>query len=383
MMVRVVDREALERLTVRSIVLYLATHGWVRRNASSVWSLNVDADEFEVLPPASNQVPGYAGRVAELLSVLSAVESRSELEILQDLVQTRYDVQRYRVDYDGPAGTAPLGDAARAMKSAQSALLAAASSLELPDRPVLPTRSPALAAEVSQRALAGPTADGSFVFSVWVPVPPRLVPPADQVLFSDSATNEPFERRATLRLMDSFRAVSEAVGDYTNGLGDISAFMERIDRGVTATFCEAVAGIVADSRIGLETGFSWAIDRPVLRPSPPILLPRGSDEILTEAAREMRDAAEEENVAIVGNVVRLHREIELGPGEITVAGVLADDPTEKLRRVALSVSEDEYELAMRAHREFFEVRVAGELFRRGNRSYLRNPREFSVRPSDD
>lgn len=81
---------------------------------------------------------------------------------------------------------------------------------------------------------------------------------------------------------------------------------------MTANLCEAISGFT--SREGGETkiDFSWALSRPV-EPTVPIRVDRDQVVVLREAAQELRAAEPEENVTVVGAVVRLHREGSLAP----------------------------------------------------------------------
>jgi hypothetical protein len=381
MRVRVADGAALQSVPSRNLRIYLASRGWERREVqgqATVWTFGEGAEQYEVVPPSTDSVPDFANRLAEILRALAALEDRSELDILRELSQVRYDVQHYRTNYDGPEGTAPLGDAAAAMKAAQSMLVAAATSLALPGRAVLPSRSPAEAFALGKRALTGPTSEGSFLLSVWVPVPPRLTAEEDLVLFD--ATGEPYERAVTRRLHESMVALEEAVKDAQNIDAGIAAFVDRVDRGVNANLCEGVAAALGESRAGLETRFSWALDRPVRVENPVVHFEPSDQVVLQEAAREMRELVPEEEVLVQGNVVRLHRDSEQGAGDMTVAGILVGDVDDRLRKVTVGLAAQDYEIAIRAHREFEQVEVVGELYRRGTRTYLRNPRNFSARP---
>ncbi|MGH8546565.1 MAG: hypothetical protein ACREX3_23700 [Gammaproteobacteria bacterium] len=382
MKVRVADPVALERVQARTLRIYLASHGWQRSGDGFglPWTYGEGSYQYEVLPPSSEQVPDFSSRVSETLRVLAVVEDRSELEVLRDLFQSRYDIQQHKLDFDGPLGTAPLADASLALRAAQSALVAAAASLRYPDRQIYPIRPEAEVTNLSQSALAGPISEGSFQFTVWTPVPPRLVPEEDLVLFE--IEDEPFERAATFRLYTAMSALREAVSRVEQENLGIEAFTDRLGEGVTAALCEAVSNIMNESRIGLETSFSWSLDRPLRLDANAVRFPRGSRPILEEAARSIRNLIPEEEVLIVGNVVRLFRTTEEGDGEVTIAGTFSGDVEERFRRVTMSLPSEDYESAIRAHDDFNLVQVVGELYRRGNRQHLRNPRNFTRLATD-
>jgi hypothetical protein len=127
--------------------------------------------------------------------------------------------------------------------------------------------------------------------------------------------------------------------------------------------------------------FAWALDRPLVGIAPVVAFDTDSIPMLREAARELRARLPEDDVRIRGNVVRLHREGQLGPGEVTIAGIVAGDPVEKLRKVSVILGEDDYAQAITAHEQFLDVEVVGSLIQRGTRTNLSDARGFSVRPS--
>jgi hypothetical protein len=228
-----------------------------------------------------------------------------------------------------------------------------------------------------ERVLAGPTTEGSYVISVWVPVPPRLTQEEDAVLLDDPS--EPFERVATKHLNRAVRAARDAAQDAQYTDTGLDAFVNRAPDGISANLCEALASLGGEYDQPFDVRFSWALDRPVRDLLTQVEFDADSIPILREAAREMRGRLPEDEVRIRGNVVRLHSENLLGPGDVTIAGIVVGDATEKLRRVSVNLAEPDYQRAIAAHAEFNEVEVVGSLIQRGTRSYLREPHGLELR----
>jgi hypothetical protein len=220
------------------------------------------------------------------------------------------------------------------------------------------------------KVLAGPTSEGSYVISIWVPIPPRLTPDEDAILFD--VPDEPFERVATRHLNRSLVAVQTAVREVVESDIGLDAFLNRAPDGLSANLCEAIADMAGEDSTSFDVRFSWALDRPVRGLPPTIPFHADTVPVLREAARELRARVPEEAVRIRGNVVRLHREGLLGPGDVTIAGLIVDDPLEKLRRVSVNLSEPDYQLAINAHETFSEVEISGSFLQRGTRSYLQD-----------
>ncbi len=381
MRVQVIDEQALASPAPRSIRLYLRMHNWQRQTETSatpdVWTLLTEDGMYEIIAPSSRQVRDYSQRVAELLRTLAITEGRSELDLLRDLTAVPFDIQYVHTHFSSFPGAAPLHDVADAFNAAQAMLSASTASLEEP-RLVLPPRRPRLTTDLMQKVLAGPTSEGSYVISIWVPVPPRLTQDEDLVLFDDSS--EPFERRATKHLNQSLLAARAAASEALDTDAGIDAFVTRETSGISANLCEALVSLSGKEAVGFDVRFAWSLDRPVAGIVPRISFNEESIPVLREAARELREKLPEDEVRLRGNVVRLHREGQLGHGEVTIAGSLVGDPLGKLRRVSLDLAQSDYGTAIQAHRSFADVEVVGSLIQRGTRTYLTNTRDFVELP---
>lgn len=385
MKVRVVDDEALGSLRPRDIRLYLRIHGWTRvpRLSKSrtdaepdVWSLPSDGGSYEIIAPSSRSSRDFTSRAAELLRTLSIAEQRSELDILRDFSTLSFDIQYFRTINSGPPGTAPLRDAVESFAAAQVLVSASTASMEVP-RLVLPPRRPPRTSEFMKRVLAGPTLEGSYIISVWVPIPPRLTQEEDAVLFDDPS--EPFERSATRHLHRALAAARAASNEALDNDDGLDAFITRESQGVSANLCEAIAALSGEEDQELEVRFAWALDRPVADLPAAVSFSTESIPVLREAARELRARLPEDEVTLRGNVVRLHREEQLGAGDVTIAGVLIGDASERLRRVSVNLSEPDYQLAINAHESFAEVEISGSVVQRGTRTYMMNSRGLELR----
>lgn len=375
MRIRIVDEATLQSPSARNIRTYLRVRGWTRTGRQpDTWTLEGADGTYEVIAPSSG-ARDFPLRVAELLRTLSIVEDRSEEDILGDLITFSFDIQYVRTLHPGPPGTAPLRDATAAFAAAQNMLAAAATSLEYP-KLVLPPHRPAQTNELMKRVLAGPTSKGSYVISIWVPVPPRLTQEEDSILFD--ATNEPFERLTTLQLQRAISQIRKA-SDEAPERG-IDPFVEGQSFGVSANLCESLVSLSGEDGNGFEVQFSWALDRPVLDPSPRIAFEPEAVPILQEAARELRLLEPEEDVRVRGIVVRLHREERSGPGEVTISGTFSGDAEAKLHRVHVPLTEDAYNEAITAHENYADVEVTGTFYYRGTHKYLREVRGFTVLP---
>ncbi|ROO62406.1 hypothetical protein EDC02_4383 [Micromonospora sp. Llam0] len=381
----VTDHAALAARSPLELAMYLRSQDWTRQSKSGTsaqWIKVVDGAEFEALQPLESTLRDYPARVRDILQVLAVVEGRSQLDILADISNVSMDVHTVRAF---PAGNVPgtigLDDGVQAFESLRNVVAAAAYSVR-PDqaRAVQPARKPAEVLKFLREVRFGPGSEGSFVLSVFTPVPPRLAS-GQASLFDEDLPQamepaEPFERQVSLKIYDAVRAAYDAANEALVGPAGLDAFTTAVRDGVSANLCEALAGLGGESGHPFELALRLAPGRPLrTRQLPPIRFRHDHLPVLVAAAQGLRERIPEEGVLIVGNVVRLHRE-ETGSGEVSIAGVIEGE--DRLRRFWVNLPQADYDQAVRAHREMLSVSVRGDLVRRATRLHLRNPTAFQV-----
>ncbi|MFE9473219.1 hypothetical protein ACFYOR_19500 [Streptomyces griseofuscus] len=363
------------------ISLYLTSHGWSphEEEGGTLWIAHDES--YDVFVPRHRQMRGYLSHIGTLLKTLSVAEGRSEAKISLEISISDADVQYVHTDPEADPGTTPIDEGVRAFESLRQWVLSGAvfASAERP-KVVQPARKPARALEFMRNVRLGPTFEGSYILTAYIPIPPRIG--QTEIEVDDPfvrAASQPFERRVSLKLREATKEAVVAADEVIQRREGIEAFTRRAEKGVNANLCEALTGFT--TREGGEAciDFSWALSRPVTQVAP-ITLNRDQVTVLKQAAQEMRAAAPEDDVTVVGAVVRLHREGAFGPGEISIAGIIEGSANERLRRIWLDLAEDDYSQATRAHDNGATVSVTGSLVRRGNRYFLKNPSTFTVRP---
>jgi hypothetical protein len=383
----ITDRAALARRTPTDLAMYLRAHRWSireQRELAVTWVRSVDDDEFEVVQPLESTIRDYALRVRDILRVAAVVEGKSELDVLQDMSSISMDVHSVRVfPADAPSGTIGLEDGVNAYESVRNLVTAAAYSVSVTQpRAVQPARKPTEVLEFLREIRIGAPAEGSFVLSVYTPIPPRLTP--DQAALFDGADAralepaEPYQRLVSLRIFDAARAAHDAANAALIRADGLELFTRAIGAGISANFCEALVGLGGEAGHPFEVSLSLAVSRPLARATlEPVRFRRDHLLVLAEVAREMRARTPDEGVHIIGNVVRLHREGNES-GEISIAGTIEGE--DRLRRIWINLPETDYAVAMRAHEEMLLVSVRGDLVRQGTRHVLMNPTAFRPLP---
>ena len=101
---------------------------------------------------------------------------------------------------------------------------------------------------------------------------------------------------------------------------------------------------------------------------------RSDAEILQVAARYLKERVPITGFELIGPIVRLQSGAPTAGGEVTIAGIVDGG----IRQVLVSLGGDDYQLAVHAHHQGFEVSVEGELMREGRSYRLGHPRLFAV-----
>lgn len=383
--VHVVDQNALQARSPVELALYLRARQWVSRGQAGThvqWTKTVDGDEFETTLPMDSELRDYSSRVRDLIETLAVVEGRSELDVLQDISFVSMDGHYVRTHpADRMPGMIGLEDGVLAYESLRNLVVAAAyaESVDEP-RAVQPARKSAELLKFLREVQIGPGSEGSYVLSVHTPVRPKLTD-GQATLFDDEfPAAEPFERRVTLRLHEAVSAAHAAANAALAGPDLLGPFTGSIRRGVSANLCEALVGLGGEAGHPFEIFQTLAPARPSRAVLKPMRFRRDHLPVLAEAAQELRERMPEEDVAVTGHVVRLHRESGAS-GEVSVAGIIEGE--DRLRRIWLNLEPDDYESATRAHMEMLKVTVRGDLARRGNRSFLTNVHAFQVASEDE
>ncbi|WP_436523766.1 hypothetical protein [Actinoplanes sp. HUAS TT8] len=249
--------------------------------------------------------------VRDLLSVLAAVEDRSELEILSDITSVSMDVHAVRAfPADNSPGMIGIDDGVQAYESLRNLVLAAACAVATDQpRAVHPARKPADVLSFLREVRIGAPAEGSFVLSVHTPVPPRLSVPQASFFDGDVADAlepaEPFERRVSLKLFDAVRAAYSAANDALVSAEGLDAFTEAVPSGVSANLCEALVGLGGEAGHPFDFTLRLAPSRPLrARSFAPIRFRRDHLPVLASAAQELRERVADEGVSVRGDLMR-------------------------------------------------------------------------------
>ncbi|MBY5330947.1 hypothetical protein [Rhizobium leguminosarum] len=371
----IIDPDVLASVTPSAIISYAMTEGWTRAGGYGEHSdIYVKDKGPELIIPGTAQLGDYSQVVAEVINELARYEKRSELQVFRDLVGSDRDVVRVRAPEADGDGSVQIDAGVNIFSQAREILLSAACSANEP-RPAYRTGKNKEAIAYMNRVRLGQTEHGSFVVTLFAPVPPSLEQPK-QPDFWPTPAEEPFDRLVTRFLADGVQAAHKAAEQVVRGDG-ITAFTNAIQKGVSANLCEALSGLI-DAGQGLDVSVTWSRTRPTPEARRQIIFGRSESEVLREAARVLRLQEPRPDERLEGYVVGAGRRIEDDDGQVTLKTFIDGRPVSVKTKLPAEI----YTLALTAHDDKNPVMVTGDLRRDGQRWRLDNPRNLEVLSED-
>lgn len=357
------DRNDLLAISPEALSLYARAGGWMPSESYGDFSDVYVAEGLpEIIVPRTQELGDYALVVSQLIGIFARVAETDEHSLYSDLMTTNRDVIRVRATESVDDGTVGVSAGLGLVHGSRKMLLAAACSLWKAQE--VYRRPNKAAAEFLRRVRLGQTEQGSFIVTLLIPA---ISAPVKQTGGSKSSSgNDPFERRVTRRLVSSLKAVRRATERSING--DDYAFMETVERGVSANLCDALAKLT-DPFPTVEITLTWARVSPVGKSSDTFRFINEEVPILQTAAQLFRESKLRRNVRMRGVVKSLRRDQRGAGGKI----LLLTSVDGKDHSVTIVLRESQYEEAIRAHSARASVVVQGDLQKIRDRWHLHNP----------
>ncbi len=272
----------------------------------------------------------------------------------------RDDTLRFRVYSDTGDRALPLGFAATLVGGMQQLLKAAACTVIRP-RYHHPRLSLTEAQQLIEKSRFGHTETGSFVLRVSCPI--HALDVQGTLALDESCL--PFVRRVTLALRRGMGQMIDAIEADT-----LDRLVESIKREpnplLSSNLCEALTQFHDEAMDNsLDVAFDWSVLEPVAAKDiliAPLRFQRDYFGRIEEVRRELRSFEGHTRESFIGTVERLSGEMgEDGrrSGEVILALLLQEGESIRAR---VSLSADEYEKAINAHKtEGAYVQVTGKL----------------------
>ncbi|MDM8562628.1 hypothetical protein QUF54_04665 [Candidatus Marithioploca araucensis] len=384
MKVNITDSATFEALNPSNIEKYLMSQQWreVKRiNGEAALWVKSHGDKYSrILLPLDSNLGDFALSMSHVVSTLAQVENRSQLEVLEDFDTLAIgDVIRIKgLDiFNRNTSTLPFFEGILLIQQAKDLILAGARAV-IEKKALFAHRQPSEVSTYLKTIRLGQTERGSYVMKLISPLLPQ-----EQLTIPNLPNDElPFERRAIQSLMQGLNTLQQ-VATITEKKGTFyfERFQEVVSEGVSANLCEAVIGGKSEDNIAykpLAVNVSWSSVYPMTSSiCDNVFFQVNIMPHIAKAATLFRERTPEE-VKLAGYVIKLERGKHYGVGIITVS----DRALDNKYKVKIELNESDYEMAVQAHQNWWEISCQGELIKEGNYYRLYNPINFIVSKED-
>jgi len=373
MIAAIKDMNVLRAVNTLSIHAYLKSQGWSREDDLGERGVIYQSESgVEVFAPGSDKLGDYAESVEAVLSAIASSEDRDELAVLRDLATSDRDLLRFRAPQADDDGSIDLNTGVDLVQQSRDALLAAACSTVSAQR-YYRSGSNTKANDYLKTVKLGQTEKGSFVITLYSPVPPQLETGQQTLWPEQDLATEPFGRQVTRTLANAVDSLISAIAEVGRG-ADIGAFERAVTRGVSANLCASIARFVAQGQ-GLDFSLTWARTRPSsTEPRHRAVFSPSDAEVLGEAARVLKNKGSFNNEVLEGVFTGLNRDISSVNGRVKLKTFVEG----QVRTVSMVLPPELYSIATDAHNSRSSIRLEGDLEFEGQRWYLKTPRNLEV-----
>lgn len=371
------DISLLDTVKPQEVQGYLESHGWIQQeqigNKASIWIQPCeDGDEFEVLLPHIQELRDYSENISTLIETLEIAEQRSQIEILNDLTNYSADILRVRVNTPKTVnGRIPFNDGIKFSHAVKKLIISATQATIKPEA-YFEKKGSSSEVDRHLETLQMGHEKGSYVLDIISPLPSQTTLNFGGKL---SDISEPFSRKTMKQLARSLQIVKNLAERVSSKEMDVEHFLEVVSEGVSANLCDAIVEIdKSGEHTGVDIKLSWS---PILKigndvPTA-IFLSRNIIPVIESAAQRLK-SIHKENFELRGIVINLHRLPETRTGKVTIKSNIDD----KNRDVAVQLQDEDYEIAVQAHKEQSIIVCYGELSKEGKTFNLLNPRRVTI-----
>jgi len=371
---RLITRAAL--LEPSDITLYLQSLGWTIREHPNQRLFVFERQDNE-LPPVEFVMPrdpkssDFAQRVSECLATLGEILHLQPNEVLEKVQTVGMDVIRATcTSHIVTAGTIALPTAAAIVEGLREfvSYAATAEANPLPYHLQLSKAGKTYATHCR----FGQTFEGSFGFTVESPIQPN-----QGLLFNTSAA--PFERLVVERLHRGLANAEECVKQES-----LDPIVTNYKTGLTGNMCDAILAMRKNTRdLAMSYAFDWSpkIAAEGNQRRQPIHIGPEAAEYIEQASTDLKRREPPRVLRVEGLVTQLESDQPpwddepTNPHTITVSWQEAPGKLTKTR-VVLSLAH--YLQAVDAHVSGQTVSILGTFERRGKKTRLADPTEFTL-----
>lgn len=352
---------------------YLAATGWVSQDIDKngeLWKptstylndlrINTLRVPYQILLPSSHQFLDFEELYDDAVKLISYLEKRQRKEVIDDLSRGGADSISIKLQPDTPSGEAPLGLARNSADGLHDLLLGAACSLTYQHRPILPSRRPIRAERFAEKARYS-TQPGSFIINLALPLADSDAPIVEQDVTQPELFDvAPYGRRVSDRIDQVISGAWEISHEYAqdqNAVIDTDRFKE-----FNTVELDGLSKIGDTGELSVGYSFRLAqspLSRELKRTPQIRTFSRKQLDILEGASALLRADEVRKDFTVRGTVTDLHRDGAFGAGNISIMSTAGDEGHN--RKYKLSLGEEDYEAAWRAHGGPYEVVVTGDV----------------------
>lgn len=355
---------------------FLATQNWTIQTDlgyAQIWSEpGVTGDLVRrILIPRDTGLDDYRPRLTQALARVSDTYNWSVANLAEQVAAVSADLFFVRVDQHMSDGTIPLRQASALLENIDDMIRSAALTAANPrstGRGRIPT---AVNEFLNDDVRMGHTKRGSFIITVAA----RLDAPATDDTPADSIDDElapSFTRQVMTTLARSLDVTKQVAENHL----DAPNIDDAIASGMRLPMVKALQAMGSGEGLrALDMTFEWA---PVERQRTPVKskieMTRETVQLLERVSDRLVRKDPPKQVTVTGPVIELRRGDDrdddgVGAGDI----VLRADIDNAWRKVNITLTGDDYDIAIQAHREKFPLTVTGILDKPGRSWTLEHP----------
>ena len=371
------DRQDLIKINPLAVQRYLKGTGWIatksRRPHIMFFSTERDGQEYEITLPLDRAFRDYSEAISMAVEQLAEVEKRTLYDIIHTFTAPIADIVKFRrIDTATENGTLPLEDGPSLFKNIRKALYAVVCDSLQPS--LYHKRLHLQAADnFVKQCSFGQTEHGSYIATVICPFSQLdLSGNSRQLSLFDDATdyNTSFTRQVTIRLMRSLERIFNAI--ETDQLETLQN-NDTSDGIVSGNLLEALLELNGEDKVAdIEISTQWATVAPRVQGPHSVRFSRDYFpplEKLIERIQSQNTNSSQQG-EFVGRISLLQAEPDIQQrtnGEIILNTF---DLEGKVIKAHVTVSPEEFEIAIQAIREGLNVRVKGVLTSQGRTKRL-------------
>jgi hypothetical protein len=332
---------------------------------------------IRLILPKSIEFEDTSSMISKAIKLLSAIERCSIDSMCQTIMNSGSDFLRPRILTSSDGSNISLSLARKVINDFYG-LVYDSACLEEDSQPFFAKRRN-IGKKYAERCRFGQTFPGSYGLTIEMPISPSS---------PENMKQMPFERRIMVRIARGLLAIRKSSQE-----ADVSILINEYKQGFNANLYETVQDLMESLQDNqIEFTFAWSpeyilpqelVNMTMIRLTPASVLP-----FLESAAKSLRRSSESQDAIILGKIVQLRGDGEIGEEELDESDsssngsgmTVIEWETEKGKPCLIRavLSQEDYKLACNAHRDGKTVSIRGKPEKPGKYLILTSPTDFKV-----